>query len=80
MVYFVNYYLHNADNDGWAYKVVNKYTDLTAAKKAYHTELVDKIGVASYDNVTVTLTDSNGTVIMCEHDEKFVQIAPEVQG
>ena len=61
-------------------RLLTSIQTLQPQKKAYHTELADKIGVASYDNVTVTLTDSNGTVIMCEHDEKFVQIAPEVQG
>lgn len=76
--YFVNYYLHNADNDGWAYKVVGKYTSFTAAKKAYHTQLADLIGVASYDSVAVTLTDASGKPLMAEHDVKPVEIAPEV--
>ena len=73
-VYFVNYYLHNKDNDGWAYKVVNKYNDLTSAKKAYHTELADKIGVANYDSVTVVLEDSMGNQLMKEND---VKVDPE---
>ena len=76
-VYFVNYYLHNAANDGWAYKVINKYTDLTSAKKAYHTQLAELIGVATYDSVTVSLNDSLGNVIMCEHDEKVIEEKPE---
>ena len=69
-VYFVSYFLHNKDNDGWAYKVVNKYTDIQAAKKQYHTELANYIGNAVYDSVCVTLTDSMGNVIMKEYDAK----------
>lgn len=70
IVYFVTYYLHNKDNDGWAYKVVNKYNDLQAAKKAYHTELSNYIGTEIYDVVTVSLTDSIGNVIAGETDIK----------
>ena len=73
-VYFVTYYLHNKDNDGWAYKVVNKYVDLQAAKKQYHTELASYIGADVYDSVCVTLTDSMGNVIMKEYD---VKVEPE---
>ena len=69
-VYFVSYYLHNKDNDGWAYKVVNKYTDIQLAKKAYHSQLADYIASAVYDSVSVTLTDSLGNTIMKEADVK----------
>ena len=69
-VYFVSYFLHNKDNDGWAYKVVNKYNDLQAAKKQYHTELSNYIGNPVYDSVAVTLTDSAGNTIMREYDVK----------
>lgn len=73
-VYFVSYFLHNKDNDGWAYQVVNKYVDLPTAKTEYHSQLASKIGVASYDVVTVMLTDSLGNVLMCESD---IKPAPE---
>ena len=65
-VYFVNYYVHNKDNDGWAYQVVNKYTTLDAAKKAYHTQLSNFIDSPVYDQVAVTLTNSYGGVEMSE--------------
>ena len=64
--YFVSWYLHNKDNDGWAYKVVNKYTTLDAAKKQYHSELSNYIDSAVYDSVAVLLTDSLGNKIMGE--------------
>ena len=73
--YFVSYFLHNKENDGWAYQVVNKYVDLSTAKTEYHSQLASKIGVASYDVVTVMLTDSLGNVLMCESDIK--EAAPE---
>ena len=69
-VYFVNYYLHNKDNDGWAYKVVNKYNDLSAAKKAYYAELASHIDTATYDVVSVTLTDSYGNLVLHDSDVK----------
>lgn len=76
MVYFVTYFLHNKDNDGWAYKVVNKYNDLQAAKKQYHTELANYIGTAVYDSVCVTLTDSAGNTILKEYDVKADEPEP----
>ena len=75
-VYFVTYFLHNKDNDGWAYKIVNKYNDIQAAKKAYHTQLADFIATEVYDSVAVTLTDSMGNTIMKECDIKETP-APE---
>lgn len=65
-VYFVNWYLHNKDNDGWAYKVEGKYTTLDAAKKVYHTQLSTYIDSAVYDQVAVTLTNSYGGTEMVE--------------
>ena len=66
MIYFVSWYLHNKDNDGWAYKVENKYTTFDAAKKAYHTLLGNYVGSSVYDSVAVILTDSHGNRIMSE--------------
>ena len=75
VVYFVSYFLHNKVNDGWAYKVVNKYNDLGLAKKAYHGELNNYIGGETYDSVAVTLTDSFGNVLMSEY--WMPEVAPE---
>ena len=66
MVNFVSWYLHNKDNDGWAYKVENKYLDLDTAKKAYHTLLGNYVGSSVYDSVAVMLTDSLGNRIQSE--------------
>lgn len=65
--YFVSYFLHNKENDGWAYKVVNKYNDLSSAKKAYHGELANYIGSTAYDSVAVTLSDSYGNNLASEY-------------
>ena len=67
--YFVSYFLHNKENDGWAYKVVNKYDDLPAAKKAYHGELANYIGSPVYDSVAITLSDSYGNKLASEYWE-----------
>ena len=77
-VYFVNYYLHNKDNDGWAYKVVNKYTSLSAAQKAYHGELNNYIDSQVYDSVAVTLEDSFGNMLMHEYWQP--EVTPEPEG
>ena len=66
MAYFVSWYLHNKENDGWAYKVENKYLDLDSAKKAYHTLLGNYVGSSVYDSVAVILTDSLGNRIQGE--------------
>ena len=65
-MYFVSWYLHNKENDGWAYKVENKYLDLDSAKKAYYTLLGNYVGSSVYDSVSVMLTDSFGNRIMGE--------------
>lgn len=65
-MFFVSWYLHNKDNDGWAYKVENKYKDLDSAKKAYHTLLGNYVNSAVYDSVAVILTDSLGNTIQSE--------------
>lgn len=76
-VYFVSWYLHNKENDGWAYKVVNKYDTLDAAKKQYHDELSNYIDSAVYDSVAVMLTDSYSNVIMHEYWTNYVAPEPE---
>lgn len=64
--YYVSWYLHNKENDGWAYKVENKYADLDSAKKSYHALLGNYVGSTVYDSVAVILTDSYGNTIMKE--------------
>ena len=39
MRYFVDYKLHNAKNDDWAFKTTKSTTDLAEAKKDYHSQL-----------------------------------------
>ena len=64
--YFVSYFLHNKQNEGWAYKTIGSYSDLSLAKKAYHGELATYIGSTAFDNVAVILNDSFGNVIQNE--------------
>ena len=65
-MYFVSWYLHNKDNDGWAYKIEGKYANLDAAKKAYYGVLANYVGSSVYDSVSVMLTDSLGNRVMSD--------------
>ena len=62
MVYFVTWFCHNATNDGWAYKVENKYTSYDTALKEFHSQMDSKIDGPTYDIVTVMITDGAGNV------------------
>jgi len=75
--YFVDYKLHNATNDGWAYKTTTSTTDLNVAKKDYHGQLNQYIGGTTFDFVQVTLSDMYGNVIMHEFWQKAQTVATE---
>ena len=70
MRYFVDYKLHNAENDGWAYNTTKSTTDLAEAKKDYHSQLAQYIGSTVFDFVQVTLTDMYGNKIKSEYWQK----------
>ncbi len=74
--YFVSYFIHNKENDGWAYKVEKKCDDIASAKQAYHAQLANFINSTVYDNVAVTLTDSYGNKIMSEYWQAPEEPAP----
>ena len=65
-MYFVSWYLHNKENDGWAYKIEGKYASLDSAKKAYYGVLANYVGSTVYDSVAVMLTDSFGNRVMSD--------------
>ena len=62
--YFVSWFYHNKENNGWAYKVENKYNTKEEAERKYHELLSSHVGVAPYDIVTVILTDAYGNPLM----------------
>ena len=66
MAYFVSWFYHNKENDGWAYKVENKYNTKEEAERKYHELLSTHVGVSPYDIVTVILTDAYGNDLMKE--------------
>ena len=70
MRYFVDYKLHNAEKDAWAFKTTKSTTDLAEAKKDYHSQLAQYIGSTAYDFVQVTLTDMYGNKIKSEYWQK----------
>ena len=77
MRYFVDYKLHNAKNDGWAYKTTKSTTDINEAKKDYHAQLTEYIGSTVFDLVLVTLSDMYGNKVMSEYWQKPVEPTPE---
>ena len=75
--YFVSWYLHNKENDGWAYKIVNKYDTIDKAKKAYYGELANYVDSSAYDIVCVMLTDSYGNKVMSDFWTNYIPPEPE---
>ena len=73
MVYFVTWFCHNGTNDGWAYKVENKYTTYDAALKEFYSQMDSKIDGPTYDIVTVMITDSMGNI---NRSETWVKSSP----
>ena len=73
MRYFVDYKLHNAKNNDWAFKTTKNTTDLAEAKKDYHSQLSLYIGGTTYDFVQVTLSDMYGNKVMSEYWQKSVE-------
>ena len=67
IVYFVKYEVHNKNNNGWAYQVVNKFNTEPEAEQAYYDELASKISGNPYDVGTVSLYDSQDHAIMSRH-------------
>lgn len=74
-MYFLTWFLHNKNNNGWAYKVENKYTTLDAAVKAFHKFLSDHINDGTYDLATAVVTDGFGNVYKSEYWQ--AEAAPE---
>ena len=68
--YFVDYKLHNAEKDAWAFKTTKNTTDIAEAKKDYHSQLAQYIGSTAYDFVQVSLTDMYGNRIKSEYWQK----------
>lgn len=73
-VYFVSWYLHNKNNNGWAYKVENKYTTKNAAEKAYYTLLGNYVGGDTFDVVVCILSDSRGEILEVK---RWPELVPE---
>ena len=65
-MYFVSWYIHNKTEDEWNASIVDKFDDLSAAKKKYHEQLAMYINDDDFDSVTVILNDSLGNVLAKE--------------
>ena len=76
-MYFVSWYIHNKTEDAWNAVIVDKYDDISAAKKSYHEQLAMYINGEDFDNVVVLLTDSYGNKLMDEWWTNYVAPEPE---
>ena len=82
-MYFVSWYIHNKTENAWNATIVDKYNDLSAAKKSYHEQLAMYINGDDFDNVSVLLTDSYGNKLMGEWWTNYIPPeppTPEVEG
>lgn len=76
MKYFVNYVLHNAETDGYAYQKPTAFDDLDSAKKEFHNALSTYINYGKLDRVSVMLFDDYNNIYMKEYWEKPVPPEP----
>ncbi len=74
-IYFVSWYIHNKEENVWNGTIVDQYTDYSAAKKAYHTQLSMYIDDPKFDCVSVILTDNYGATRMSECWD--IRVAPQ---
>lgn len=65
-IYLVSWCIHNKSENVWNATIVDQYTSISAAKKAYHGQLSMYIDDPNFDSVSVMLTDSYGNKIMSE--------------
>ena len=68
--YFVDYKLHNVNNDSWLYKTTKNTTDLAEAKEDYHSQLAEYIGTTAFDFVQVTLSDMYENKVLSAYWQK----------
>ena len=78
-MYFVSWYIHNKTDNVWNATIVDQYNDLSAAKKAYHTQLSMYINDDQFDSVAVILTDSIGHLLMSEYWTNYVAPEPNTE-
>ena len=82
-MFFVSWYIHNKEENAWNATIVDQYDDLSAAKKAYHTQLSMYINDPKFDSVAVILTNSYGGTEMHEYWANYIPPeppTPEVEG
>ena len=75
MTYFVDYKLHNKDNDGWAFKTELKTTDKDAAVRKYGDLISKDYGTDPYDFGLISMTDMYGNVV--DRNQKYWDNTPQ---
>lgn len=78
-MFIVSWFIHNKDTNEWNASIVDKYDDLSAAKKAYHEQLAMYINDPQFDSVSVMLTNSYGGDEMHENWTSYVAPEPNAE-
>ena len=78
-MFFVSWYIHNKEEKAWNATIVDQYSDLSAATKAYHEQLAMYIDDPTFDSVAVVLTNSYGGTEMHEYWSNYVAPEPNVE-
>lgn len=73
-MYFVLWFIHNSDTDNWEGTIVDKYSDVSAARKEYHRQLSMYIDEEQFDSVAVVLMDSYGNKIENDYWTSYVPV------
>ena len=74
--FFVARAFRYAASGNWEYSIVGMYSNLSAAKQAFHDNM-GKIIKATNDIAMVILYDSYGNKIMSDFDTTYVEPTPE---
>lgn len=78
--YFVDFKVHNKENDGWAYKTELNTNDYDKALVKYFEVCKTYIGVTTFDHVLVTITDAFGNTLEKQvWDMKVVEPTTETE-
>lgn len=75
--FFVDFKVHNKENDGWAYKTELNTDDKAKAVKKFHEVCTQYINTAQFDHVLVVLSDAYGNALETEvwDEEKEEEVA-----
>lgn len=75
--YFVDFKVHNAENDGWAYKTELNTDDFDKAIVKFHEVCKTYVGGNTFDHVLVILSNAQGISLKSEYWTKKANVEVE---